>query len=73
MSDAMISILEDILEEIRGLRSDFMEFTGYNVHNMKNTVEDLRGETGYDLGDLHERLIDVSNAIGSLEAVVDLK
>jgi hypothetical protein len=41
----MIALLSEILTELQGLRSDFNEFTGYNVYRLSEIV-DLIG-TGF--------------------------
>ena len=68
MSDdsRIVDVLEQILDEIRGLRSDFMEFTSYNVHNIESVVTDLTGPLGYNLGDLNDRLSEITVAIASI-------
>jgi len=74
-SAQIVAVLEQILAEIVGLRSDFTEFTNYNVYNMKTTTEDLTkaledltkavtGPTGYHLEDIF-------NKLGSIESVLD--
>lgn len=37
----MISLLSDILDELKGLRTDFLEFTGHNVYNMSTVIDDI--------------------------------
>ncbi len=37
----MISVLSEILYELKGLKTDFLEFTGYNVYNMSTAINDI--------------------------------
>ena len=48
----IVSVLESILDEIRGLRSDFLEFTGYNTTKMADLATSITGDTGYSIGDM---------------------
>ena len=73
-ADQMIELLTNIRDEVVGLRSDFMEFTGYNVDRMSKVVDDLGdriagGSEGIGGGTLDE----VRAAIEALETVIDLK
>lgn len=72
-ADTIIGLLGEMLGELRDLRTQFDEFTGYNVHNMETAVKDLTGPTGYNLGDLNERLFEVLSALSSVESAIDLK
>ena len=73
-AEVLISNLADILEELRGLRSDFLEFTGNNVYKMSDVINDIGdricgGSNGIGGADLNE----ISMAIASVEATLDLK
>ncbi len=73
-AEVMISNLVDILDELRGLRSDFLEFTGHNVYKMSEAVDQIGdricgGSNGIGGADLNE----ISTAIASVEATIDLK
>lgn len=72
-SDQVVAVMSDILEELRGLRSYFDKFTGYNTVNMQDAVDSITGPIGYNMGDLHDRLFEVVGAVESLETVVVLK
>jgi hypothetical protein len=39
----MIALLSEVLTELQGLRTDFNEFTGYNVYRLSEVV-DLIGD-----------------------------
>lgn len=63
-ADQIIDLLGDLLEEMRGMRTDFMEFTGYNVYKMSTAIEDIgdrvtggaAGIGGSDLADVAHRI-----------------
>ncbi|QIQ86379.1 hypothetical protein [Erythrobacter sp.] len=68
----MIDLLTELVEEIRGLRKDFDDFTGCNVDSMDaiadRIVEGITGQSegggGADLGDLYRRLEAIEEDIG---------
>ena len=72
-ADEVLRMLGDILEEMCGLRSDFLQFTGYNSTKMSDAVDQITGPVGYNLGDLNERLTEVISAIDSVAMTADLK
>ncbi|MBX9816207.1 MAG: hypothetical protein K2X76_16025 [Sphingomonas sp.] len=71
--DRIADLLEELIDEIRGLRREFNEFTGYNTMKMSEAVEALTGRTGYNMQDIHEKLCEAVAGIGSLETTIDLK
>lgn len=79
-SDAsdIVNALERILEEIQGFRSDFLEFTGYNTTKMADLASSIKGDTGYNigdmmgplgynLGDLHTKLDEISSTLSLID------
>lgn len=73
-ADQIIDLLGDLVSEIRGLRSEFMEFSGYNTMNMTKAVEAVTGPTGYSIQnlmgelpytieDLHQQLSDIAGTL----------
>jgi hypothetical protein len=73
-ADQIVGLLQDILEELRDLRSDFQEFTGYNTTKMSDAVNEITeritgGIAGVGGGDLD----DVVRAVRSVESAIDLK
>lgn len=72
-ADRIAGLLEDILEEVRGHRNEFLEFTGYNVFKISEMLDSITGPTGYNLGDINERLFEVTAALSSVESAIDLK
>lgn len=72
-ADRIAGLLEDILEEVRGHRNEFLEFTSYNVYKISDMLESITGPTGYNPGDINERLFEVTAALSSVESAIDLK
>lgn len=72
-ADSIIELLSELVSELRDLRTQFDEFSGFNVYNMETVLKDVVGPNGYNLGDVNERLSEVVSAIGSLETTIDLK
>lgn len=73
-SEQIVELLSEILAELRELRSDFQEFTGYNVYKMSTVIDDLGdritgGAGGVGGVDLH----DVRVAIDAVENAIDMK
>jgi hypothetical protein len=73
-SEQIVELLSEILEELRELRSDFQEFTGYNVYKMSTVVDDLGdritgGAGGVGGADLDE----VRRSIDAIENAIDMK
>ncbi|WP_454888299.1 hypothetical protein [Sphingobium herbicidovorans] len=67
-------LLEDLIEEIRGLRNDFNEFTGYNTTKMRDAVDDLGDRIAGGFGGVGgASLDDIKVAVESVENAVDLK
>ena len=77
-ADQIIDLLTDLVDELRGMRSDFMEFTGGNTMKMVDIVREITGETGYslqdvmgplpyNLNDLHDRLIEIASSLAAIE------
>ena len=66
-AEQVIDLLGQLLEEIKSLRSDFLEFTDHNTAKMSTLSSDITGPTGYHLGDLHERLAGVEHALALIE------
>lgn len=72
--DEIIELLENILTELRDVRSDFQEFTGYNTTKMSDVVTEIADRiTGGIGGAGGEDLADVVRALQSVESAVDLK
>ena len=73
-ADLMIELLTNIRDEVIGLRSDFMEFTGHNVHRMSVAVDDLGDRIAGGMGGIGGGTLDeVRAAIEALETTIDLK
>ena len=71
--DDMLSLLRELIVEVTALRTEFQEFTGYNVHNMAALQDALTGPLGYHMGDLHEKMGDVVSGLAAVESTIDLK
>jgi len=66
-ADDIIGLLGELLQEMRGMRSDFMEFTGYNTTKMSTLSEDITGPTRYHIGDIHDRLNEIDLKLLGIE------
>lgn len=72
--DRIIDLLEMIVEELRGLRSDFLEFTDHNVYKMSVAIDDIGDRiAGGVAGVGGATLDDVKSAIEAVESAIDLK
>ncbi len=40
-ADELIDLLGCVLDELKGLRESFDEFTGYNVYKMSTVIDDI--------------------------------
>lgn len=73
--DQIIDLLRDLVEELRGLREDFNEFTGYNVYKMSTVIDDLSdritggigGVGGATIDDLTHELREANAALGMID------
>jgi len=73
-ADEIINILSDILAGLRDMRTEFSEFTGYNVYKMSAVIDGIGDQiTGGSGGLGGDTLMDVKMAIDSLEQSIDLK
>lgn len=75
-SDRIINLLGDLVEEMRGMRSDFMEFTGHNSTKMSDLSNQICGEPGYSIsemmGPLGYSLQDLHTVLGEIASSVSL-
>lgn len=69
----VILILRELVEEVTRLRSDFEKFTSYSTVGAQEIIDGITGTLGYNIGDLHDRMNDVTSALGDLESAIDLK
>ncbi len=80
MADAhrIAELLEDLIVEVRGIRSDFQAFSAYGTQNMSDAVdcvtrslsdtkERITGPTGYHLEDVHKELGDIAHTLAMIE------
>lgn len=86
-ADVIVSLLQDLIVEIKGIRSEFSEFTGFNAVTLQDVsleictavdvcaqnIEAIQGPLRYTLEDLNSRLEDVVSGLSSVESAVDLK
>lgn len=66
-ADSIVECLSDLLDEIRGLRSDFNEFTGYNSVKMSDAVDQITGPLGTTLDDLDLKLIETNGTLNLID------
>ncbi len=70
----IIDLLEALVEELRGLRGDFLEFTDHNVYKMSVAIDDIGDRiAGGAAGVGGATLDDVKSAIEAVESQIDLK
>lgn len=77
-ADRIIDLMGALVEEMRGMRSDFMDFTGYNTTKMSDlsreiageagySIGDMMGPMGYNLGDLHTKLDEIAGSLSLID------
>ncbi len=66
-ADQIIDLLGELLEEMRGMRSEFMEFTGYNTTKMSTLSAEITGPAGSHIGDLHDRLNEIDHTLALID------
>ena len=74
-ADEVISLLTELLEEMRGMRTDFLEFTGYNVDRMSAVTEQIvegitgrfSGMGGADLGEVKSTLDNLQSSVDGID------
>ena len=72
--DQIIDLLSDILSELRDLRTNFDEFTGYNVYKMSVAIDDITDRITGGIGGIGgASLEEVKGAVEAVESAVDLK
>lgn len=77
-ADQIINLLAELLEEVRGQRTEFLEFTGYNTMTTKDLADAITGPSGYSLQDVmgtlpysiqdvHDKLVEVASSLAMIE------
>lgn len=70
-ADQVIELLQDILVELRDVRSNFDEFTGYNTTKMSDAVSEIGDRISGGFGGIGGKdLGDVTHAIEMLDLTV---
>lgn len=75
-ADTLISLLGELLTELRDLRGDFNEFTGYNVYRLSEVVDQigdricggLSGVGGDSLSDVGTKLDAIEGTLMMIDA-----
>jgi hypothetical protein len=72
--DRIIDLLETLVDELRGLRGDFLEFTGYNVYKMSVAIDDIGDRIAGGVAGIGGATLDeVKSAIEAVESAIALK
>lgn len=67
-------LLTELVEEVRGLRSDFNEFTGYNTTKMQDAVNEIGDRVAGGFGGVGGATLDeIKSILESVENAIDLK
>lgn len=73
-ADRIIGLLSEMLDEIRGMRDDFMEFTGHNTFKISAAIEDIGDRITGGVGGVGgDTLADVAHRIEMVELSLPTK
>ena len=71
--DELLSVLGEIRDQLIDLNNKVDRLTGiYDVSDIIDAINDIKGSTGYNLTDIHEKVESVTSAVEKVTGIYDL-